>query len=161
MLHAARLTMIFPLLALPVLVGAATPGPGAGPEGYWRTASGHGIIEITHCGGEGSLCGKLAWFWIDPDDPNPQGLDLKNPNPAQRSRSLCGVTFMYAFKPTAPDHWEDGVVYDPESGNTYHATMTLRSDGRLDMHGYIGITLLGRSEIWSRYAGALPVCPGH
>src|SRR5580698_5201602 len=97
----------FPILAvlLSVVAIAGAAAPNASPEGYWRTAGGGGIIEIARCGADGTLCGKLAWFHIDPGDPNPQGLDLQNPDPSRRDRSLCGLTFMYAFKPAAPDHW--------------------------------------------------------
>ena len=153
----------FPML-IALLVTAAPAGAAAtsaSAEGYWRTAGGNGIVEIARCGADGTLCGKLAWFKIDPDDPNPQGLDLKNPDPAQRNRSLCGITFMYGFRPTAADHWDGGAVYDAESGNTYHAMMTLRPDGKLDLHGYIGISLFGRSEIWTRFTQPVPSCPGH
>lgn len=133
----------------------------ATPEGYWQTEGGNGIVQITRCGADDTLCGKIAWFRLSPKGDNPKGLDLKNPNPAERNRSLCGLIFMYGFKPTAPEHWEGGQVYDAESGNTYQATMTLRPDGKLDLHGYIGISLLGRSEIWTRFTQPVPSCPGH
>ncbi len=49
--------------------------------------------------------------------------------------------------------WNGGEVLDPESGDVYRATLRLRDGGaRLDVHGYIGIPLLGRSQIWTRAA---------
>jgi uncharacterized protein (DUF2147 family) len=151
---------LFAVLLLAVAPAARAAAPNASAEGYWRTADGGGIIEIARCGADGTLCGKLAWFKIDPGDPNPQGLDLKNPDPAERRRSLCGMTFMYGFKPVAQGYWDGGMVYDAESGNTYHATMTVRPDGSLDLHGYIGISLFGRSEVWTRFTQPVPSCPG-
>ena len=150
-----------PILLLLSLSGLAAAAPEASPEGNWLTEKKNGIIQIFRCGSGGAeLCGRLAWFRIKPDDPNPQGLDLKNPDPAQRSKPLCGLVFMYGFEPAEPGSWESGTVYDPDSGNTYRATMKLRADGMLDLHGYIGISLLGRSEIWSRYTQPVPSCPG-
>jgi uncharacterized protein (DUF2147 family) len=146
------------LILLPglfVLTGAAAPSES--PEGYWLTAKKDGIIQILRCGE--ALCGELAWFRIAPDDPNPQALDLRNPDPARRNRSLCGLTFMSGFTAAGPNSWEDGAVYDPDNGNTYHANMTLRPDGTLDLHGYIGISLFGRSEVWTRYTQPVPTCP--
>ena len=132
----------------------------ASPEGMWLTAGKNGVVEVFRCAAGGDmLCGRLAWFRIKPDDPNPRALDLHNPDPKLRGRSLCGVVFMYGFRPAGPDSWEDGAVYDPESGNTYHGTMSLRADGRLALRGYIGITLFGRSEVWSPYTEPLPSCP--
>jgi uncharacterized protein (DUF2147 family) len=149
------------LMTIGLLLGVVTADAGAtspSAEGSWLTQKHDGIIEIFRCDGE-TLCGKLAWFRIKPDDPNPQALDLNNPDPAGRNRSLCGLVFMTGFKAAGPDHWEDGAIYDPDSGKTYHAKMTLRSDGTLDLHGYIGISLIGRSEIWTRDTQPVPVCP--
>jgi uncharacterized protein (DUF2147 family) len=143
------------LISIAAAIGAA---PNSAPEGYWLTEKHDGVIEIFRCAGD-MLCGKLAWFRIKPDDPNPQALDLKNPDPAKRSQSLCGLVFMTGFRPVAADRWEDGTIYDPDSGNTYHGTMQLRAGGTLDLHGYIGISLIGRSEIWTRYAEKPPPCP--
>jgi uncharacterized protein (DUF2147 family) len=148
-----KLLILLP--ALFVLIGAAAPSESL--EGYWLTAKKDGIIQILRCGE--ALCGKLAWFRIPPNDPNQQGLDLHNPDPARRNRPLCGLTFMSSFKATGPDTWEDGAIYDPDSGNTYHANMKLRPDGTLDLHGYIGISLFGRSEVWTRYTQPVPTCP--
>jgi uncharacterized protein (DUF2147 family) len=145
------------LFGATVIGGAVAPNPS--PEGYWLTERKSGIVEILPCAGGGTLCGKLVWFKIKPDDPNPQGLDLKNPDPARRDQPLCGLIFMYGFQPAEPGSWDGGAVYDPDSGNSYHATMKLRADGTLDLHGYIGISLIGRSEVWTRYTQPLPICP--
>jgi uncharacterized protein (DUF2147 family) len=150
------LPLFMPIVAL-ALLGAT---PASGPEGNWLTEKKDGIVSIYRCGGE-TLCGKIAWFRIPPNDPNPQGLDLHNPDPSRRNQPVCGLQFMSGFKLADPGSWEDGSVYDPDSGNTYHATMKLRPDGTLDLHGYIGISLLGRSEVWTRYTTPLPTCPGH
>ena len=143
------------ILAAMAFVGAM---PISGPEGNWLTEKKDGIINVYRCGSE-TLCGRIAWFRIAPNDPNPQGLDLHNPDPARRNQPLCGLQFMSGFKAADPGSWEDGTVYDPDSGNTYQATMKLRPDGTLDLHGYIGISLLGRSEVWTRYTDPLPACP--
>jgi uncharacterized protein (DUF2147 family) len=158
-MHRWLRSILAALTALP-LVAAAAPAPS--PEGDWLTEKKDGIVEVFRCwaGGE-DLCGKIAWFQIDPKDPNPQGLDLRNPDPAQRGRSLCGLMFMYGFKATDPNNWEDGIVYNAQNGNSYHATMTLRPDGTLRLHGYIGISLLGASEIWTRNTQPIPACPSH
>lgn len=162
MSHAARIVSPLKLVAL-LLVLAVPPRAAVSavpPEGYWLTAKNDGVIEIFRCTADGdTLCGRLAWLRIRPDDTNPQALDLKNPDPARRGRPLCGLTFMHGFRPTGPLDWEDGAIYDPDSGNTYHATMRLQADGSLRLRGYIGISLLGRSEVWTRYAQSPPACP--
>ncbi len=148
------------LILLPTAALTAAAQTGA-PLGTWLTEKKDGIVEIYRCNGSDALCGKLAWFKIKADDPNPLGLDLKDPDPARRNQPLCDMIFMWGFKPSDPNKWENGSVYDPDNGNTYHATMKLQADGTLDLHGYIGISLIGRSEIWTRYKDPVPQCPGH
>ena len=109
------------------------------------------------CSGGDVLCGRLVWFRLKPGDSN---LDLSNSDPKLRNRPLCGLVFMTGFKPADPNNWEDGRVYNTDDGNTYHATMRLQPDGTLRLHGYIVVTLIGASEIWTRHTGPVPACPG-
>ena len=43
--------------------------------------------------------------------------------------------------------WQ-GQLYDPESGKTYKSQITLRSDGKLQMRGYVGAPMFGRTAVW-------------
>jgi uncharacterized protein (DUF2147 family) len=147
------------MLLLSAAATASAAAQSVSPEGNWLTEKKSGIVEIYRCTGDDTLCGRLVWFQIKPDDPNPQGLDLKNPDPARRNQLLCGLTFMSRFKLAESNSWEDGTVYDPDSGNTYHATMKLQADGMLRLRGYIGISLIGASEVWTRYTDRVPQCP--
>jgi len=147
-----------PMILLLALGRVAWAASSASPEGVWWTEKKDGIVELYRCGGE--LCGRLSWFRLDPADPNPQGLDLRNPDPALRSRPLCGLVFMTGFKPAAAPHsWEDGRVYDADNGKTYHANLMLQADGTLSLHGYIGIPLFGATETWMRDTQPVPPCP--
>jgi uncharacterized protein (DUF2147 family) len=147
------------LIALGAVALIAAAQPGASPEGRWLTQRKHGIVEVYRCGGDGTLCGRLVWFQIEPGSPNMEGLDRHNPDPAKRNRSLCGVVFMTGFKPAGPDAWEDGTLYDPETGKTYSGTFTVQPDGRLRLRGYIGVPMLGENTFWTRHTGAVPPCP--
>ena len=150
-------TFIKLFVALCAIALLAATQPGASLEGRWLTEKKNGIVEIFRCSGGDVLCGRLLWFRLKPGDAN---LDLENSDPKQRTRPLCGLVFMTGFKPADPNNWEDGRVYNSDDGNTYHATMRLQPDGTLRLHGYIVVTLIGASEIWTRHTGPVPSCPG-
>lgn len=102
---------------------------------YWSPKK-DAKIEIYKRGNK--YYGKTIW------GKNPS-LDTKNPDPNLRSRSVIGLEFLKDFVFDGDDEWKDGTVYDPESGNTYNCKMWLEN-GDLVLKGYIGFSLLGRSE---------------
>jgi uncharacterized protein (DUF2147 family) len=46
--------------------------------------------------------------------------------------------------------WKDGRIYDPKNGKTYNVKMTLTSPNEISMRGFIGVSLFGRTEVWTR-----------
>ena len=128
------------------------------PEGRWLTEDKSGVVEVYRCG-DHDLCGRLMWFRMKPADDNPQALDIQNPTPGLRTRPLCGLVILWGFRPDGENHWSGGSAYDPESGNTYSGKMTLKPDGTLSLRGYIGVSLFGRSEEWTRYSQPIASCP--
>jgi uncharacterized protein (DUF2147 family) len=123
--------------------------------GTWKTADGRALIDIYHCGV--NVCGRVAWL-LEPRFPadDREGMagkprvDRHNPNPALRKRSVIGLQIMQGFIQEGANRWGQGTIYDSDTGKTYRSRMTLIPPNRLDLHGYIGIPLLGRSQIWTR-----------
>jgi len=111
-------------------------------EGRWITEDKSGVIEITRT--DDTFQGRVVG-----GEKKGDGLDSKNPDPALRSRELMGLVILTDLKKSG-DEYVDGKVYDPNSGNTYKAKATLLEDGRLKLRGYVGISLFGRNEIWTR-----------
>ena len=147
------------LLALLLLTATIAAEAAGGVEGRWLTQGKSGVVEIYGCG-DGTLCGRLVWFRIKPNETDPLLLDRHNPTPPLRNRSVCGLVFMQGFRQHGPDSWGDGSLYDPESGNTYSGRLTLNPDGTLSLRGYLGISVIGRTEHWTRFTQALDDCPG-
>ncbi|MBC7867421.1 MAG: DUF2147 domain-containing protein [Gloeobacteraceae cyanobacterium ES-bin-316] len=48
------------------------------------------------------------------------------------------------------DKWVNGKIYDPSSGKTYSCTMKIEGLNTLEIRGYIGISLFGKTELWTR-----------
>lgn len=74
--------------------------------------------------------------------------DLKNPNTTLRERDLLGVELFTNFV-YKDGSYEDGKIYDPESGKTYDCKMSF-TGRNLKVRGYVGISLFGRTEIFER-----------
>lgn len=89
--------------------------------------------------------GKITW------GSGSSAKDVKNPKAELRSRDLVGLIILNDFKFDGDDTWEDGSIYDPREGKTYSCKMTLKDASRLSIRGYAGISLFGRSEVWTKY----------
>lgn len=146
-------------IALILLAAGSSRAQPAGPDGLWLDESGRAGIDIAACGER--LCGTITWLKepIDPDTGKPK-LDKHNDDPALQSRPLCGLRMLWDFVADDPGEWSGGRIYDPDSGSTYKSHMVLRPDGTLRVRGYIGISLFGRSQVWTRPAHTLPNCAG-
>jgi uncharacterized protein (DUF2147 family) len=117
-------------------------------EGVWLSADGTGWIKIEL--GEDGPKGSIAGSPDDPEHKKPSDKDELNPDPALRDRQLLGLTIMQGFTAAGDGKWKNGRIYDPNSGKTYKCKLTLVDENTLELRGYIGISLLGRTETWTR-----------
>jgi uncharacterized protein (DUF2147 family) len=153
---AALLTALCIQVLAPVAPAAATPDP----LGYWLVQDGEAVVRIERQGQ--ALTGRIAWLKqpnYPKDDPDGRGgkpkVDAHNPEAKQQAAPLLGLTLLTGFKPgDAPEVWSDGKVYDPKNGKTYSGTLTLVGNDRLDLRGYVLVSLIGRTSTWTRVDGA-------
>lgn len=123
----------------------AADDPQLAIQGNWLTEPKDGIIQITRNGDvyDGRIVGG-----------NERGkLDSNNPDTTKRSLELRGQIIMHNLKYDGDGEWSGGTIYDPKSGSTYKCKLELRADGSLKVRGYIGFSLLGKTQIWTRYTG--------
>ena len=118
--------------------------------GYWRTPSG-AVVLIAPCGR--TLCAEIAALSAGKHPLT----DTRNPDPKLRSRPLCGLRIGAGFVEIDPQHARSGRLYDPKSGHTYSGQMTAQGN-LLQLRGYLGLPIFGRSETWVR-ASRPPPCP--
>lgn len=140
------------LTMLATILLTATTAFGAGPGnilGSWKTEGGDSRLELFRCGEK--ICGKIVWLkvpsYIDSKD-GPVGktkVDRKNPDPALRNRPILGLQVMKGLTAKSNFRWDKGICYDPETGKSYKCKMQLVSPDRLELRGYIGVSLIGRT----------------
>lgn len=144
------------ILIIGLLLGVS-PAIAADPDavmGLWTTRDGKAKVEIFKCGER--YCGKLAEL-KEPNYPanDSKGMggkpkiDRENPSPALGARPLLGLQILQDFTFNG-DTWEGGTIYDPENGKTYKCKMKIDGANKLDVRGFIGISMIGRTETWSR-----------
>jgi uncharacterized protein (DUF2147 family) len=121
--------------------------------GYWATKD--SILQVARDGD--SLSMRVVAlenpFYLDDEPHGPPGaprVDVNNPDPALRERPILGLELLSDYE-FAKKRWR-GRIYDPQSGNVYSSTMWVE-DGELNMRGYIGVALLGRTQAFAPVAG--------
>jgi uncharacterized protein (DUF2147 family) len=148
--------MNFLICSAAILLATATSCGAGSPEviGPWNTVGNSSQLEIFPCGEK--LCGKVVWMknpsFVDAKD-GPVGtpkIDRRNPDPALRSRPILGLQVIEGLTAAGNGTWEHGKCYDPESGNTYRCKMHMSAPDRLEMRGYVGIPLFGRTYALTR-----------
>lgn len=141
------LRFVFALL-LVSLAATSVSAQSLTPVGVWLDSSGRTEVEIAPCGD--LLCGKIVWFrWPNDDDGLPM-VDVKNNNPALRTRPLLGLAILYGLRRTGERTWEDGRFYYPDDGEDHRARMSILDDGTLRVRYYDLLPLFGETEIWTR-----------
>jgi uncharacterized protein (DUF2147 family) len=96
------------------------------PVGVWRDNEKGSVIQIYEC--EGALCAKV----VKPYQASAK--DENNPNPALRDRPITGLIFINGAKRSSTNVWK-GTLYNAEDGKSYSGSMTLVSNGELQMQG--------------------------
>jgi uncharacterized protein (DUF2147 family) len=141
MKSATQIAVCFLLL----LAASAWANPAA-VDGTWLSGDGDGLVAVRVIGSEIS-----ATLLGSPNkDRGRAKTDIKNPDPALRERALVGLEIFSGFRYDGDGEWGGGQIYDPNSGKTYSCKLRLLDQNTLKVRGYIGISLIGRTEIWRR-----------
>ncbi len=146
------------ILSLGVLLISASAAAGQGPGailGKWWNEEKDAQIEIYPC--EGKFCGKIV-FLKEPHYPENDSkgmagkpkVDRENPDPSLRERPMVGMNIVWGFTPAGGNVWEGGYIYNPREGKTYKCKLTLENPDRLKVRGFIGVSLIGKTNIWTR-----------
>ena len=110
--------------------------------GKWLSPSKKGVVETFVQGNK--LFGKLIWV-------QSERKDIYNSDKSLRNRDVKGLLLFSNFT-WSDNQWVDGKIYDPEGGSTYSCKMWLSDDKQtLNVRGYIGISIIGRTEKFTRY----------
>ena len=117
--------------------------------GIWENSEKTGQVEIIRKD-DNKYYGKLVSLKVPDDAEGKPKTDINNPDESFRQRPIIGLEMLRAFTFDGGNVWEDGKIYDPDAGKDYSCKMTLTDANTLEVRGYIGISLLGRTDVWTR-----------
>ena len=142
-----RQLMVAALLCCASVAATATDSP----VGLWRTIDDKtgkekSLVRITEVQGE--LRGTIEKLFRAPgEDPNPN-CD-KCPG-EKKGKPVIGMTILTGMKRTG-DEYAGGEILDPANGKTYRCKVwTIDGGKKLNVRGFIGVSLLGRTQVWVR-----------
>ena len=92
--------------------------------------------------------GRIDSLFSKPgEDPNRVCVKCEGKN---KNKPVKGLTIIWNLKQDG-DEWSGGQILDPKSGKVYRCKLKLADDGnKLIVRGFLGISLLGRSQEWIR-----------
>lgn len=134
-------------LALFFSLGVQAQSPNA-ITGVWWNAEKTSKIQVYE--ENGKYYGKIVHL----EEPNDAGgkprKDIENPNDKLKSRPLMGLVILNGLEYEGDGEYDEGEIYDPKSGKTYSSSAKLVGKDKLDLRGYIGFSLIGRTSTWTR-----------
>lgn len=110
-----------------------------------KTKKVRSIVEVYKEGDK--AYGRIVQLIREPgEDPDPYCTACKEDDPRYNKR----VTGMVIIKNMEwdDDQWDDGEILDPKSGDIYDCKFKVIGDGKMEVRGYLGISLLGRTQYW-------------
>ncbi len=143
MKHSAK----FAVLSIAFLaLTAQTSAPAHDPEGLWLTENKRSVIELKKQP-DGTLGGKIAWI-ID----GGMQFDEKNPDASKHNTPMCGLTIVSGLQQgkNNPNGWNNGKIYKADEGDMYDAKLTMESPDKLEVRGFMGVSMFGKSQDWTR-----------
>lgn len=117
--------------------------------GSWKTidddsGEAKSVVEIYEK--DGKAFGKVTKiFRQDKQDAVCSECDSDDP---RKDQKILGMVILKNMEKDG-NEWTNGRILDPNSGSVYKCTMWLE-DGKLHVRGYIGFSLIGRTQVWER-----------
>ena len=117
--------------------------------GYWLNEEGDAKIQINK--NNDIFSGEIVWLEKPKDENGEWRLDTENPDESLRNRKKLGLQILHNLTWDADKkEWNNGDIYDAREGDTYSLFAKLKNENTLDLRGYIGFSLFGKTTRWTR-----------
>lgn len=139
--------LLFALFSSPALMAQSQDADKL--VGVWQPSDGRSYLKIDKIGNK--FYGRVVWLKEPNEEDGSPKLDKNNPDESLRSTPLKGYRVM---KDLVYDEevklWLDGTIYDPKNGTTYNCKIELMDDNKIEVRGFVGTAVFGRTDVWTR-----------
>ncbi len=144
-----RISLLSVILGLAAWSGTGSAADPASPVGVWKTfddKTGEPKAIVRIYAQDGKLFGRIEQSF----KPGAEHRVCEPCTDDRKNEPILGLVIIRNMKPDG-NEYDGGDILDPESGSVYRCKMHLEREGsRLSVRGYIGFSLLGRSQTWER-----------
>lgn len=116
--------------------------------GVWESEEKNLQIEMYETNGE--YFGRMIYFKCSTEEIMKTSKDIENPDKALTGRHLLGMTLVTRLAYQGNNVWDDGEIYDPNSGRTFEARIQLTGSHSAIVRGYWKFKWIGRSMVFRR-----------
>lgn len=117
--------------------------------GVWQPSNGRSMVKIDKLGNK--FYGRVVWLKEPNDESGKPRTDINNPDESLRSTPIKGYRILKDFVYDGEEGlWTDGTIYDPNNGSTYNCKIELKEDNKIEIRGYVGTPVFGRTDVWTR-----------
>ncbi len=114
--------------------------------GVWFNTEKDAKVEIFKEGNQ--YFGKVVWL-KEPTDKGKPKVDKNNSDKSKRTKPILGMRLLNGFE-LSDGVLKDGTIYDPKNGKTYSCIIKKKDEKTLEVRGYIGFSLIGRTVEWTK-----------
>lgn len=123
---------------------------GQTPLGVWKTIDDETKEEKSYVkiyeNEKGKLEGKVTRILT----PGREDAKCTKCSGENKNKPINGMVILWDLEKSDADTWKSGKILDPNNGKEYKAKITLKDENTLEVRGYIGISLIGRTQTWYR-----------
>lgn len=117
--------------------------------GVWKPSEGTAMVKIDKIGNK--YFGRIVWLKEPLNEDGEAKTDVNNPDESLRSTPLKGYRILKDFTWDAEEGlWQNGTIYDPKNGTTYNCKITLTEENKIEVRGFVGTAVFGRTDVWTR-----------
>jgi len=117
--------------------------------GYWLNEEEDAKVYIEK--NNDIFTGKIVWLEKSKNEDGTWRLDVKNPDESLRTRKKLGLQVLHnLIWDKDKKEWNNGEIYDAREGDTYSLYAKLKDKNTLNLRGYIGFSLFGKTTKWTR-----------